>query len=262
MNWLNSATRDLNKMLKQIIWNKRKEVEISKKRYPLSSFKNKIVNSDMDFKKALSKDKLNLIAEFKRNSPSGNIKNNEFNTEKIINIYSKHADAISVLTDEKFFNGSLEDMKLVSTLTQLPILRKDFIIDEYQIYEARLYDADAVLLIASVISKDETNHFIDIAKSMNMDCLVEVHTEDELNKALDTKAQIIGINNRNLDTLEIDLNTTLKLMNKIPSDKIIVSESGITGNEYVQKIKNKVNAILVGSQFMNSNNVEKEILQL
>ena len=95
-----------------------------------------------------------------------------------------------------------------------------------------------------------------------MDCLVEVHTEDELNKALDTKAQIIGINNRNLDTLEIDLNTTLKLMNKIPSDKIIVSESGISNNQYTQKIKNKVNAILVGSAFMNSANIENEIVSL
>jgi len=251
-----------NKMLKQIIENKRKEVEINKKNNPLASFKNKIIDSNRDFKKELSKDKLNLIAEFKRKSPSGNIKNNQFNTEKIINIYDKCADAVSVLTDEKFFNGSLEDMKFVSSLTKLPILRKDFIIDEYQIYESRFYGADAILLIASILSLDEINNFINTAKSMSTNCLVEVHNEEELSKVLNSKAEIIGINNRNLDTLEIDLNTTLKLMNKIPSDKIIVSESGITGNEYVQKIKNKVNAILVGSQFMNSNNVEKEILQL
>ena len=252
----------MNKMLKQIIENKRKEIEISKKNNPLSSFKNKIVDSERDFKKALSKGKLNLIAEFKRNSPSKNIHEKQHDIKTIINIYNNHADAISVLTDNKFFSGSLNDMKEASNLTKLPILRKDFIIDEYQIYEARFHGADAILLIASILSKDEINNFIDITKSMNMDCLVEVHNEDELDKVLNTKAEIIGINNRNLDTLEIDLDTTLNLMNKIPSDKIIVSESGIKGNEYVNKIRSKVNAILVGSQFMNSSNIESEIIHL
>lgn len=249
-------------MLNQIIENKRKEIELAKKQMPLSNFKSKIRKSARDFKKALSKNKLNLIAEFKKKSPSGNIKSNEFITKKIIHIYNKYADAISVLTDYKYFSGSLEDMKEVSKLTQLPILRKDFIIDEYQIYEARFYGADAILLIASVFSKEQIDYFIDIAKSMNMNCLVEIHTEEELDKVLDTKAEIIGINNRNLDTLEIDLNTTLKLMNEIPSDKIIVSESGIKDNDYVNKIKNKVNAILVGSAFMNSANIANEIIQL
>src|SRR3989338_2261159 len=147
-------------------------------------------------------------------------------------------------------------MKEVSNSTKLPILRKDFIIDEYQIYEARFYNADAILLIASILSLEEINDFIDIAKSMNMNCLVEVHNEEELSKVLDSKAEIIGINNRNLDTLEIDLNTTLSLMDKIPSGKLIVSESGISNNQYINKLINKVNAILVGSAFMNSDNIE------
>ena len=118
------------------------------------------------------------------------------------------------------------------------------------------------MLIASILSLEEINDFIDIAKSMNMNCLVEVHNEEELSKVLDSKAEIIGINNRNLDTLEIDLNTTLNLMDKIPSGKLIVSESGISNNQYIKKIKNKVNAILVGSAFINSNNIENEIIQL
>ena len=249
-------------MLTKIIENKRKEVEFNKKNMPLSKFKNKIVNSNRDFKKAILKDKLNLIAEFKRNSPSKNIQKKEFNIKKIIDIYNKYADAVSVLTDGNFFSGSLDDMKDVSNLTNLPILRKDFIIDEYQIHEARLHNADAILLIASILSEEQIKHFIDIAHGYKMNCLVEIHTEDELNKVLKTKAQIIGINNRNLDTLEIDLNTTIDLMDKIPSDRIIVSESGIRDNNYVRKIKGKVNAILVGSQFMNSNNIENEILSL
>ena len=249
-------------MLKKIIENKRKEVEINKEKMPLSSFKNKLNNTTRDFMKALSKDKLNLIAEFKRKSPSKNIVNDKFDIKKIINIYNKYADAVSILTDNKFFSGSLEDMKEISKLTQLPILRKDFIINKYQIHEARLYNADAILLIASLLSKNEINDFIEIARCYNMNCLVEVHTEEELDKVLDTKAEIIGINNRNLDTLEIDLNTTLKLMNQIPNDKIIISESGINIAEYVKQIKNKVNAILVGSTFMNSKNIEKEIISL
>src|SRR3989344_3109295 len=249
-------------MLKKIIENKRKEVNLAKKSIPLDSFKSKIINSNRNFKKAVLKNKLSLIAEFKRKSPSKNIQEKEFDIKKIINIYNQYADAISVLTNEKFFNGSLDDMKAVSNLTSLPILRKDFIIDKYQIYEARLYNADAILLIASILSLEQINDFIDIAKSFEMNCLVEIHNEQELNKILHSKAEIIGINNRNLDTLKIDLNTTLRLSDKIPSNKIIVSECGIKYNDYVNKIKNKVNAILVGSAFMNSNNIENEIIRL
>ena len=249
-------------MLSKIIENKRKEVELAKKSMPLDSFKPKIQKSSKDFKKAISKNKLNLIAEIKRSSPSHNKINSELDLNNIVDIYAKYADAISVLTDKKFFDGSLEDMKLVSNLTSLPILRKDFIIDEYQIYEARCFGADAILLIASVLSLDEINNFIDIAESLNMDCLVELINKEELDKVLSSKAEIIGINNRNLDTLKIDLNTTLKLMNQIPDDKIIVSESGITSKDYLEKIKSKVNAILVGTLFMKSENPEYEIKKI
>src|SRR3989338_9404319 len=244
------------KMLKQIIYNKRKEVEQSRKSMPLGTFKPKIQKSTRDFRKAISKDKLNLIAEFKRSSPSKNISEKQFNMPDIINIYNGHADAISVLTDRRFFNGSLEDMKTASSLTTLPILRKDFIIDEYQIYESRFYDADAILLIASILSKEQIGDFIGIAGSMSMNCLVEVHNGEELNRVMDTKAEIIGINNRNLDTLEIDLNTTLRLIDKIPKSKIVVSESGISSKNYIEGLIGKVNAILVGTLFMNSTQLE------
>ena len=249
-------------MLKQIIESKRKEVESSKENNPLSSFKNKLVHSARDFKGALSKDRLSLIAEFKKKSPSKNISEKSFNMKNILDIYNKYADGISVLTDNKFFSGSLQDMEEAGNLTHLPILRKDLIIDEYQIHEARLHNADAILLIASILSKEQIDDFIEIASSYSMDCLVEVHTEDELDKVLGTKAEIIGINNRNLHTLEIDRDTTLKLADKIPSDKIKVSESGIKDNDYVNKIRSKVNAILVGSAFMNSSNIENEIQSL
>lgn len=256
-------------MLKDILKNKLKEVEASKKNLPLRSFRNKLKSSERDFKKAISKDKLSLIAEFKRKSPSrdavGQKTASSFSPKQffeIIKIYDKYADAISVLTDKKFFDGSLEDMKTASQLTSLPILRKDFIIDKYQIYESRLYNADAVLLIAALLPNGKLNDFIGTVKEYKMNCLVEVHTEDELNKALKSGAEIIGINNRNLNTLNVDAETTLRLMGKIPKGKIIVSESGISSNEYINKIKRKANAILVGSFFMRSKNLEKDIVSL
>jgi len=250
-------------MLKKIIENKKIEIENNKKILPLSSFKNKLKVSKRNFKNALSKNGLSLIAEFKRTSPSKNIANKEFDIKKIIEIYNKYADCISILTDKKFFNGSLNDLKKTSELTSLPVLRKDFIIDEYQIYESRLYNADAILLIASTLSNEQIKNFIEIAKKYNTDCLIEIHSEEELNKILDIEnVGIIGINNRNLDTLKIDTETTLKLAEKIPNGKIIISESGISGKEYIEKIKDKVDAILVGSVFMNSENIEQEIVTL
>src|SRR3989338_5627048 len=139
-------------MLKEIIENKKKEVEVSKKSMPLDSFKAKLKNSRRDFKAALSKKGLALIAEFKRKSPSKNIKEKEFDMGEIIGIYNKYASAISILTDKKFFNGSLVDLEEASKLTNLPLLRKDFIIDEYQVYESRLHNADAILLIVSILT--------------------------------------------------------------------------------------------------------------
>ena len=249
-------------MIKEIIENKRKEVEANKKNMPLDSFKGKIKLSERDFKAAISKNKLNLIAEFKKSSPSKNIVKKEFNLKETISVYNKYADAISILTDKKYFNGSLEDLREASALTSLPLLRKDFIIDEYQIYEARHNNANAILLIASILKNEEIKRFIAVAKKYHMACIVEAHTEEELNRALECNAEIIGINNRNLHTLEIDTNTTLRLAEKIPENKVIISESGISSNEYIKKIKNKVNAILVGSHFMNSQSIEESIKTL
>ncbi|MBI2659695.1 indole-3-glycerol phosphate synthase TrpC [Candidatus Woesearchaeota archaeon] len=249
-------------MLDKIIENKRKEVEMSKRNLPLSSFKGRLKNSERSLKKALSKNKLNLIAEFKRKSPSKGTARKKFDIHKVAKIYGKHADAISVLTDKKFFWGSLDDLKIMSRLTKLPVLRKDFIIDEYQIYESRLYNADAILLIASVLSTQDLKRFIGIAESLGMDCLVEAHTEKELQKVLHIGAGIIGINNRNLNTLKVDTGTTLRLIGKIPKNKITVSESGISSKEYIKKIEKKVNAALIGTLFMNSYNLEKEIKYL
>ena len=193
-------------------------------------------------------------------SPSEGILNDNFNFDKITKIYdaNKKVKAISVLTDVKFFRGSRTLPKDAKKLTKKPILRKDFIIDEYQVYESRFCDADAILLIARILTKKQIETFIKIAKQYNMDCLVEVHDEKELAKVVDI-VDIIGINNRNLDTLEVDTNKTLDLVKNIPKGKIIVSESGFHTKEDIEKIKDKVNAVLIGTSFIKSKDINKKI---
>ena len=251
-------------ILDKIIKNKKKEIEIAKVKHPLDSFRPFLSLSARNFRRAITtKRGLALIGEIKKESPSGLIVK-DFDPLKIARIYKEAGIAvISVVTDEKYFKGSLSYLKQISReIKRIPLLRKDFIIDEYQVYESRYYDADAVLLIAKILTEEQINNFVDIAKILNMDCVVEIHDEADLEKVLKTKAAIIGINNRNLDTLKIDINTTLRLADKIPKGKIVISESGISSRDYVEKIRNKVNAILVGSHFMNSGNVEEEITAL
>jgi len=244
-------------ILDKIIQEKRKE--LSGKPY-LNSFISKLKKSNRNFKKAISQKGINLIAEIKKASPSRGSIRKDFNLSKVVDAYDvDDVAAISILTDEKFFQGKLEYLTKVRKLTKKPLLRKDFIIDDYQIYEARHYGADAVLLIAAILTKGQIDRFIDVANKYNMDCLVEVHTSNELKNVLETKAEIIGINNRNLNSLRTDLNTTLRLINKIPKNKIIVSESGFSSKEDIEMIKGRVNSILVGTSLMKEKEIGKKI---
>ena len=250
-------------ILGKIIKNKEKEVERRKKKLPLGILKAQLKKSERSFRKSISKG-FNLIAEIKKGSPSQGIINTNFDLQEIAKAYQKNKNvkAISVLTDKNFFFMGPSCLKDAAKITAKPLLRKDFIIDEYQIYESRFLGADAVLLIASLLTKNQINKFIDIAKKYNMDCLVEVHTEKELEKVLQTKAEMIGINNRNLDTLKVDLGTTLDLANKIPKDKIIVTESGYYSNKEVRKVRDKVNGVLIGTSILKSKNIDKKINEL
>ncbi len=267
-------------ILDEIIKKKQEEVKKSKKSLPLNSFKSNLKPSDRNFKKAISKG-FSLIAEIKKASPSKGIINKNFSLEETAEIYqkNKHVKAVSVLTDYKFFFMALTCLKEVRKLTKKPILRKDFIIDPYQIYESRLYGADAILLIARLLTKNQIKNFINIAKKYNMDCLVEIHNEKELKKLPDN-VEIVGINNRNLDTLKTDLNTTLNLINNIPklskskiskglgnsknfqSNKIIVTESGYHSNKEISKVKTKVNAVLIGTSILQSKDINQKINNL
>jgi indole-3-glycerol phosphate synthase len=168
-----------------------------------------------------------------------------------------------VLTDKKFFSGSILHMNEVKRAIDLPVLRKDFIIDEYQVYESRYFGADAILLIARVLSVDEIKSFMHLAKRINMDVIVEIHDENDLEKALLSSPDIIGVNNRDLDTLEVSIENTLKLIPKIPEEIIKVSESGISSNEDVEKIKKAgVNAVLIGSAFLESGDIGARVREV
>lgn len=218
--------------------------------------------SDRDFRSAISSEGISLIAEIKKESPSeGEIFTGNFRPGEIAQIYEKNgAAAISVLTDEKYFGGSFEFLKDVRNATEsVPILCKDFIVSEHQIFKAREFGADAILLIASLLSVEQIEKFLKVADNLSMDCLVEVHNEEELEKVLKTSAQIIGINNRNLRTFEIDLSITEKLQKLIPDDRIVVSESGIKSAADIPK---GVDAILVGTAIMKSKNIKEKMYEL
>jgi indole-3-glycerol phosphate synthase len=250
-------------IIDKIIEHKKKEISEMKRKFPLRLFRNKIQKSDRDFKKAITKNKINLIAEIKRASPSEGIIRKNFDVREIAKIYEKNnVAAISILTEKDFFNGNINNLQIARAVTSKPLLRKDFIIDEYQIYESRYYGANAILLIAMILTKDKLNKFIKIAGKYGMDCLVEIRTKTELNKALQSGAKIIGINNRSLKNLKVDINTTFGLVKYIPGNKIVVSESGIKTRENVESLTGKVNAVLVGTELMKSKNITKKISEM
>ena len=254
-------------ILDKIYKHKLFEVAENKKRIPIEVLKRDIQKRQgtRSFGRALKSDtNISIIAEIKKASPSLGIIRDDFNPTEIAHLYeSGGAAAISVLTDEKFFQGSLSHLTDVKKSVDLPVLRKDFIIDPYQIYEARSAGADAILLIAALLSKEEIQRFLELAEELGMDCLVEVHSETELEKVLQTSSNIVGINNRDLATFKTDLETTLRLMPMIPDGKIVVSESGIKSRADVKKLINiGVNAILIGETLMKSDDIPTKLHEL
>lgn len=251
-------------ILDEIIKNKKEEIEKSKEIFPFTHLLSQITKSNRDFKKSIAKKGLNIIAEIKKASPSSKgMLRKKFNIVKVAKDYrQKDIAAVSVVTDKMFFKGNINFLRIAKKYSKKPILRKDFIIDDYQIYESRYFDADAVLLIASILTKEEIDNFIKIAKQYHMDCIVEVHTKEDLKKVLLTKAKIIGINNRNLTNFKVDIKTTLRLAKKIPKNRIIVAESGFSKKADLKKVKRYVNAVLIGSAFMKSEDIRGKIRKL
>lgn len=254
-------------ILTKIIEGKKKEVEVAKEKLPLDKMQKQlaVLPSGRGFKQALSREhEISLIAEIKKASPSSGILRRDFDPLKIAQVYRAYgARALSVLTDEKFFQGKLSYIDMVKKDVYLPILRKDFIIDKYQIYESKLFGADAILLIAGLLSRSELFQFLEICKNLAMDAVVEIHNEEDLSKSLSVDSKIIGINNRNLHTFKVNLEVTSNLISSIPEDKIIISESGIRTYEDVMYLKSLgVNAVLIGETFMRSDDIGTKVREL
>ncbi len=252
-------------ILLQIADHKRSELVALKESLPLNIIKEGLKKSQRNFKAALSKnDGLNLIAEIKQASPSEQqIFQGAFSASDIASTYEKSgADAISVLTDEKYFKGSLYYLKQARLATKLvPLLMKDFFIDEYQIYLARYYGADAILLITAILTEEQINRYIEIAKSLGMDALLEVHSQQELEIANKTQAEIIGVNNRDLHTFEVDTKTFIRLHAQIPQTKISVAESGYTPDS-ANQVSGFANAVLIGSSIMRSEDIGAAVQEI
>lgn len=256
-------------ILTKIIEEKRKEIEDSKKKISESELLETLESREPgrihSFKNAISRPhKIHLIAEIKKASPSAGVMREDFVPVKIASIYeASGASAISVLTDEKFFQGRLSYLALIKKHVSLPILRKDFIIDEYQIYESVSAGADAALLIADLLSVEELKRFIDLGRRYRLDFLVEVHTEEDVEKTIDAGAEIIGINNRDLHTFKVDIKMTPRLLKAIPDGKIVVSESGIKSKEEVSYLKSLgIKAVIIGEAFMRASDIGGKIREI
>jgi len=252
-------------ILTRIIENKKKEIQERKKIFPIDKKCLRPILSKRNFKESIrASNKISLIAEIKKSSPSAGVLRKKFDPVLIAKQYEKSGvSAISILTDKKFFSGNLTHIKLLKEEVNLPILRKDFIIDEYQIYESIYYRADAILLIADILSVEQLKDFIKIASDYKIHCLVESHTEDSIKKSIISGAGIIGINNRNLKNFKINLDTTVELLKCIPQDKIVVSESGIVSNKDIKYLENLgVDAVLVGEAFMKSKDIVRKVKEL
>ena len=243
--------------LETIIADKRKRIdELNYDVHKLKVDAKNIANVK-SFKKAMIKDGLSIIGEIKKASPSKGLIKPDFDAVKIARQYDGVVDAISVLTEEKYFLGKDEYLKDVSFAVSLPTLCKDFIIDQRQIYRAKILGASCILLIVAILDKEKIIEFIKLAYDLSMDVLVEIHTLSELKVALACGADIIGVNNRDLNSFETDINNTLKLVRHIPKDKVIISESGIMNLTDVKKLKEvDIDGILVGESFMRSSDIK------
>ena len=245
-------------ILDDIVADKIPEVERRKRELPVEELQEQIREQSppLDFASALKGDRIKLIAEVKKASPSKGIIRKDFDPVNIALTYADNgAVAISVLTDEQYFMGSLEYLRKIRKAldTPIPLLRKDFMLDKYQVYEARAAGADAILLIVAILESEQIAELMELSHRLGMECLVETHNEYECEIAVNCGARIIGINNRDLKTFTVDIETTGRLRQLIPSDRIVVSESGIRNRNDIERLKGwNIDAVLIGESLMAS----------
>ncbi|MBM3244387.1 MAG: indole-3-glycerol phosphate synthase TrpC [Candidatus Omnitrophica bacterium] len=253
-----------NDCLKEIVLKKQERIALAKQQLSEEELKNMIqgLPPARPFLEAINKPRqIALIAEIKKASPSRGVIRAEFNLEEIARAYQDAGvQAVSVLTEEDFFLGDISYMNQVKQAIDVPVLRKDFILEPYQVYQSRAFGADAVLLIADLLTKEKLTELMQLADSLGMDYLVEVHNEKELKKVLTLKPPLIGINNRDLHTLEVDLKTTEKLFILIPKGKTVVVESGLKSYQDILFLKVLgVNAVLIGEAFMEAPDIRRKV---
>ncbi|WCE28513.1 bifunctional indole-3-glycerol-phosphate synthase TrpC/phosphoribosylanthranilate isomerase TrpF [Vibrio sp. SCSIO 43137] len=249
-------SRDMAQVLIKIVEEKKLWIEARKKAQPLESFIDSLTPSDRSFYQAFSPERTAFILECKKASPSKGLIRDDFNLDYIASVYKDYASAISVLTDEKFFQGNFDFLPQVRAQVTQPVLCKDFIIDPYQVYLARHYKADAILLMLSILNDEEYRELASLAHSLDLGVLTEVSNEQELERAIELNAKVVGINNRNLRDLSIDLTRTRQLAPKLPADTVVISESGIYTNQQVRDLSQYANGFLIGSSLMQEDNLE------
>ncbi len=246
-------------VLAKIVADKAIWVEARKQQQPLASFQNEIVPTQRNFYDALAGTRTAFILECKKASPSKGLIREDFDPAAIASIYKHYASAISVLCDEKYFQGSFDFLPIVSQVAPQPILCKDFTIDPYQIYLARYYQADACLLMLSVLDDEQYRQLSAVAHSLNMGVLTEVSNEEELERAIALKAKVVGINNRDLRDMSIDLNRTRQLAARLGPDVTVISESGIHTYAEVRELSHFANGFLIGSALMEQADLEAAV---
>jgi indole-3-glycerol phosphate synthase len=253
-------------MIEQLIDGARRGVEARRGAVPQVDLEQRLSarGEDRPFSEALARPGLSVIAEFKRRSPSaGEIKAGADVASQVAAYERGGAAAVSVLTDGPHFGGSLEDLRLARSASTLPIIRKDFIVDPYQLYEAAVNGADAVLLIVRALDDDELRRLSEEAEALDLDTLVEVHDAEELERALLAGAEVVGINNRDLDEMTVDIETTYELMPDVPAGKTVVAESGISGREELEELDRVgVDAVLIGGSLMTAPDPEAKVREL
>ena len=252
-------------ILTKIVNDKRIEVNLRKQLIPIKQLEHSILfeRETVSLAKKLKASNTGIIAEHKRRSPSKQVINHDLN---VFDVAKGYEDAgvcgMSVLTDGKYFGGSLDDLLTARASCNLPLLRKEFIIDSYQIIEAKAYGADVILLIAAILTKEEIKTFSELAKSLNLDVLLEVHNETELHKSIMPSLDMLGVNNRNLKTFEVSLETSKQLSDLIPNDFVKVSESGISHIEAIKTLQPfGYKGFLIGENFMKTNNAGESAKQ-
>ncbi|WP_117234589.1 bifunctional indole-3-glycerol-phosphate synthase TrpC/phosphoribosylanthranilate isomerase TrpF [Vibrio maerlii] len=250
---------EMAEVLAKIVRDKYQWVEARKQAQPVDGFQAELTPSDRSFYDALSGNKTVFITECKKASPSKGLIRDDFDLDYIASVYNNHADAISVLTDEKYFQGNFDFLPQVRKQVKQPVLCKDFMVDTYQVYLARHYSADAILLMLSVLNDEEYKALADVAHSLNMGVLTEVSNEEELHRAVALNAKVIGINNRNLRDLSTDLNRTKELaplIRELAPEATVISESGIYTHQQVRDLATFADGFLIGSSLMAEENLE------